>query len=422
MRLQNKEVELIYIGGKQVKRITMFGSIVYEYNEPAGHTLEVIGPFNVSGETCQLGLLFDNEAVDTSLATWSISAGSEYATVDSSGLVTIIQSANENGVTISCSYRDVVAQHIMQVTYVSGASTETTTETTVDPETGDVTTVVETVVTNDDGSSTSNSVTTITDENGDPVGSNETNTTQNSDGSSSSTSTNYDANGDPTDQTNQETDTSGNNSTQNVVFDENGDPEVTGYDIDTSENPSGTMEIDGNGVNTEFVPFDGSNKGWICHIKFRSIKTEQPNPPTVEDTEDHGSNYLFNILNMMSPDKPYPGIYIRWALSKKNYSSGKLVFGYTSGGSNATRTLQINPTTEGLVELNIIYDPDMLIYPSKFRMEQLHNNAATLSVNVEFNSNQMDFTIGYAISQQGEPYRYANLELYDFSISKLAGY
>ena len=75
-------------------------------------------------------------------------------------------------------------------------------------------------------------------------------TTSNSDGSSQSTTTNYNAEGDPTDTTNEDVDVDGNASTQSIEYNDSGDPVVTGYTIDTSDNPDGSKEFDADGVNT----------------------------------------------------------------------------------------------------------------------------------------------------------------------------
>ena len=287
-----------------------------------------------------------------------------------------------------------------------GTSSETTSTTSApDPDTGSV---------------TSNSTTTNYDENGDTTGSSTNTTVENTDGSSTSSTTNYDAEGDPTDQTNQATDTQGNVDTQDVVFDDQGDPTVVGYTIDTSNNPEGTKDITGDGVNTEFIPFDGTN-GFEIHIKFKSRKQDQPNPPLVVDTEDTGSNYHFTILCSKSPFSPWPGFHIRWTLNKNNYSSGNLVFGYKDnkeGTSSTNRNLALSKHND-LYEYLISYDPYLEKYPSKFRCQDLLNGAATISLNINFIPLEYPLTLGYNISQAGTPYRYSNVEILEFSINKL---
>ena len=417
---------------------------------PAVHTFAISGLSTITGETAEYLALYDNASVS---ATWLITAGNQYATI-SNGEITILSGANNSSVTIQASYNGLTATKTITITYESGTSytTETETETTVDPQTGATTetttttvtttdgqgnTTTSTVVTetttnqdgssstteaetinNSDGSSTSSSTTTNYDENGDVTGSTTNTTNVASDGSSNSSTTNYDENGDPTDTENVLTDVEGNVDTQDIVYDENGDPTVTAYTIDTTNNPDGGKDITGDGVNTGFYPFDGSD-GFELHIRFRSVKTEQPNPPIVTDTEDTGANYHFTILCSKSPFQPWPGFHIRWTLNKNNYSSGNIVFGYkASTGSSTNRNLAISKNNN-VYDYTIAYDPLLKKYPSKFRCQDNLNGAATISLNVNFEELNYGFTLGYNINQQGQPYRYSNVEIYEFTINKL---
>lgn len=350
------------------------------------HSLLIGGASTVEAETSQFQAIYDGQAVTG--ATWSIASGSSYASIDATGSLTVNSSANKSPITVACSYNNLSAIKAVEVTYKSGSSASTTTETTVDPDTGETTTTTTTVTENPDGTTTT-----------------------------SQTATTYDEEGNETGHVQTDTDVQGNVDTQTVVKDENGNDVVTGYTIDTTNNPSGSRDITGTGVNTEFTPFTAGN-GFECHIVFRTVKTEQPNPPLVVDTEDSGNNYLFNILTAKSPNKPYRGFHIRWALSKKNYSSGNLVFGYTSANASSTtsRTLY---GENNVYDITFIYDPLLQKYPSKFRVISNQGAFTTISANIDFESNDLEFCLGYAINQQGEPYRYSNVEIYEFSISKL---
>jgi hypothetical protein len=331
----------------------------------------------------------------------------------------------------------------MIVSYLSGASSTTEVE-MVENEDGSTTTTTTTTTDNGDGTSTSSSTTTTYDENGDVSQTVETTTTDdgegnttsnstttnadgssttnqtvnNADGSSTSSTTNYDTEGNPTDTENVLTDTIGNVDTQTIDYDENGDPTVTSYTIDTTESNGEGKNITGDGVDTEFYPFDGS-EGFEMHIRFRSVKTEQPNPPIVTDTEDTGSNYHFTILASKDPVSPWPGFHIRWTLAKKNYSSGNLYFGYKGKtGSSTNRALAIS-SHDNVYDFTVAYDPTLKKYPSKFRCMDNLNGGATISVNLDFNPLDYGFTLGYNINQQGQPYRYSNVTIYEFSINKL---
>lgn len=370
--------------------------------------------------------------------TWSITSGSQHASINSNGEITIISNGN---ITIQATYSSYTTTKTVSVVYVSGTSS--TTEVNSD---GSVTTTTTITVENMDGSTTETSSSTTTHEDGSiSLTETETNTNQDgsstttstttnqdgsssetetnvaSDGSSVSSTTNYDENGDPTSGSNNTTDVLGNSNTQEITYDENGDTTVTGYTIDTSGNESGTGEnLTGNGVNTEFVPFAENGEGFVCHIRFKTVRTEQPRPPIVEDTEDTGSNWLYNILSAKSPFKgtsSWPGFDIRWALSKTQ-GTGNIQFRYS--GLNATGTTSRTITgVNDVYDLNIIYDPQLKQYPSKFRCESNNTSMSTITANVTFEQTQMDFTLGYAVNQQGNPYRYANVTIYDFTITKL---
>lgn len=371
---------------------------------------------------------------------WFITIGNQYATINNSGEITIIGTGD---ITIMADYSGYQTSRVIHVTYVSGQSSSTEVN-----EDGSVTTTTTTTVVNQDGSTTETSTSSTTHEDGSisttdtetninqDGSSTSTSTTVNqdgtssesetnvaSDGSSTSTTTNYDENGDPTSGSNNTTDVQGNSNTQEVTYDENGDTTVTAYTIDTTGNTGGTGEtIYGDGINTEFVPWDNS-EGWEMHIRFRSNPNEQPNPPIVVDTEDTGANLHFTLVCSKSPFKPWPGFHIRWTLNKNTYN-GNLVFGYTpSGASNSTNKNLAKAPTSGtnayMYDFTISYDPTLKKYPSKFRCVDNFGRGATLSFNYNFDPIDYEFTIGYNLNQQGQPYRYSNLTVYEFTINKL---
>ena len=271
------------------------------------------GPSIMSGESFSVVSVFDDTIDVTTASTWSITDGNQYATI-SDGEITILSGANESNITIQAVYSAFTATSIVEVTYLAGTSAETQTNTVID-ESGNTTTTTTTVITNEDGSSSSQSTSINYDAMGNEIGSSENETVVNSDGSSESTTINYNENGDPTSQVNESVDTLGNEDTKNIEYDENGQQVVVEYTIDTSNNQTtGTQEIaGGDGVDTEFIPFDGTN-GFELTIKFRTVKSEQPNPPIVVDTEDTSVNYHFNILGGKSATKIgsiWPGMDIR---------------------------------------------------------------------------------------------------------------
>ena len=430
--------------------------------------------------------------------TWSITSGSSYASIDSSGNITIIGTGT---IVVSCSYNNYTTTKTIEVEYASGASSQTTiseegtvtTETTIvvenqdgsttttsttevvnedgsssitevetienqdgsstitssttssdgsssettattsaPDENGSVTTestttvsnadgtsseITATVVENEDGSSSSETSTVHYDENGDTTSSTINETEVNSDGSSTSSTTNYNAEGDPTDQQNVAIDTTGNVDTQDVEFDENGDSYVTAYTIDTTASSGNGKDMTGNGVNTEFVPFE-FEEGFTMHMRFRTVASEQPDPPIVEDTED--TSLLYNIMSAKSTTKInniWPGFDIRWG--GKNVASRTLQFRRTLVGETSSSATDLTSR-----HLNNVYDITVTFNPAeatnKFVVRDNLANANAVSVNKSLQNNvDLDLTIGYALNMQGQPYRYSNVTIYDFTVNRL---
>ena len=354
----------------------------------------------------------------------------------------VVTTTDENGNTSNTESETITNQDgssttTSTTTSSDGTSSETTSTTSAPDANGSVTTESTTNTTNadgttstttseltenEDGSSESSSTTINYDENGNTTGSTTNETTSNVDGSSSSSTTNYAASGDPTDQQNVDTDTSGNINTQDVEYDSNGDPVVTGYSIDTSNNTTtGSESLSGNsGVNTHFIPFDGTN-GFELIIKFRTVNTEQPNPPTVTDTEDTSANYHFNILGGKSATAvggKWPGIDIRWTLAKSNYSGNLLTRYQPASGSQTSLTITNNHQSN-VYYLKYVYDPSLST--GKMKIYNLWNSSTTTigSNNNALGSQNLEITIGYALNMQGNPYRYDNVDILEFNVTKL---
>ena len=169
---------------------------------------EIMAPTNLTAESCQCNAALNGEVISSGV-TWNIISGGEYATIDSTGLVTVSSVASSSTIVISATYNGNSDTHTMSVTYKSGSTSDTTINTVVD-EQGNSTTTITTVTENENGTT-----------------------------SSESTSITYNTDGDPIEKVNENIDTSGNVSTQEIEYDENGDEVVVGYTIDTSNNPSG---------------------------------------------------------------------------------------------------------------------------------------------------------------------------------------
>jgi hypothetical protein len=367
-------------------------------------SIDIQCPSEITAESATVTAVYGDTILHDNV-TWSIVDGSQYAVIDNNGEITISPSASGSTVVISCSYDGLTETKSVTLTYRSGSTSQTETEVVVNPDTGEISTITTTTTENQDGSSTTET----------------TNVAPN--GSSETTTTNYNSDGDPVDGKTNTVDVQGNSNTQEVTYDENGDKTVMAYTIDTSGNASGTGEtINGDGINTEFVPWDNSD-GWEMHIRFSSSPSGQPNPPIVVDTEDTGTNIHFTLLCAKSPFKPWPGFHIRWTLNRNTYA-GNLVLGYTySGATNSTnRNLAKAPTSganANMYDFTISYDPTLKKYPSKFRCVDNFGRGSTISYNYDFDPIEYELTIGYNLNQQGQPYRYSNLTVYEFTINKL---
>ena len=400
--------------------------------------------------------------------TWSITSGSSYASVDASGVITIIASGQ---ITLQATYSASTATKDIDVVYES--NTSTTTEVNED---GSVTTTTTTVIENPDGSttetqtqqtqnddgssssttsetttnedgssstsqttqnsdgtqSTSQSTTTAPDEtgttttqsntvyydeNGDTTGSTDVSSTHNSDGSSATQATNYDENGDPTTGYNNTIDTQGNSNTQEVEYDDEGNTTVTSYTVDTSNNPLGYEDVTGEGISTEYKPFDGSG-GFVIHFRFYSKKSEQPWPPIVQDPED--KSYHYNMIIAKSPWTPWYGFHLRWTGDPRSSSDKNLHFGCTFEGDSRTSDVTRAENADGLYDLTITYDPngDESGYYFKVR-DNIKNNWWRRDRKLFRDMENLSVNIGFGISQAGTPYRYSNILVYDFSVHNL---
>lgn len=429
-------------------------SITYE------NILKIEGLATMTGTSGNVVALYQSQVVNP---VWSIAAGSQYASINQSGEITILASGQ---ITVQASYNNAVETKVITLVYEPGSSsqtaidpetgaiTNTETTTTTDPETGVVTETSTSITTNEDGSSsetqtetvintdgssttnstttnsdgtssettsstsapdpdtgavTSQSETTRYDENGDLTGSTTNETIQNTDGSSTSSTTNFDENGDPTDQQNQDIDTTGNVSTQDIEY-EDGQPVVTGYDIDTSA--SNGKDFNQDGVNTEYYAFDLTH-GFVLNFHFTIDFTAQP----AGQNENH-----HNILTMKrATPSPWYGFQIRQSNTNKYVQLGTQF----ATGSNTNTT--INPTwiennKVGEYDLTITYNPLAATNTNKFvcynNLTQSQVYASKLGFPDSSDLKYLKVTIGYAMDENANPYRYSNITVLNFDITR----
>jgi len=412
---------------KQQRQVSYDGGETWEYVTPAEYqqgaqidihsidcgyvpeTLVIEGASSISAETCEYRAIGSNVSDVTSAATWSITAGGTYATINSSnGQVTILTGANESSVTIQAVYSGLTATTTVTLTYLSGSTSETTSETTTD-ESGNTTTIVTTVTEYEDGSSSEVIESVITDENGDVVGSSQSTTETAADGSYEGTTTNYDANGDPVDGENVTGDTSNNVSTQSIEYDASGNTVVTGYEIDTSLNTGGTKSFSGDGVNTEYYAFDVT-RGFVLDIDFLIDYSQQP----PGQNENH-----HNILTAKrATPSPWYGFQIRQSSTNKYIQLGTQF----SSGSNVNTTINHKTITGNTAEfsLTITYNPtastNSFVCYDNIKESNVYTSNGKFPDIAELK--YLKVVIGYAMDENGDPYRYSNIDVKNFNLRR----
>lgn len=375
---------------------------------PTGHTFEIGAPINVVAESFNVVANYDGVDVTTA-TTWSIVSGDTYVHLDLTGAATIDSSADENEVIISGTYAGLSEYATVIVTYKSGSSSHTETEVVTDAS-GNTTTTTTTTTENEDGSSSSSSQSITYDESGNTIGSQTNETVTNSDGSSSSTTINYNEDGIPTDGTNEVVDTDNNVSTQEVEYDESGNTVVTGYEIDTSQSQSGKT-FNEDGVNTEFYGFD-MTCGFIAHIHFTIDFTKQP---AGQDENHH------QILTMKrATPEPWYGFQIRQTGTNKYVQLGTQ---FAAGNNTNTQIPAGSRISTNVCEydVQIIYDSTASI--NNFRATELISQTNFFVSSNTFPDlpelRYLTVCIGYGLNANGEPYRYSNINVSEFSIEKL---
>lgn len=377
-------------------------------NIPTVYTFRIVAPKTDSAVTCQCQAALNDRVITTGV-TWSVVSGGSYVSIDQDGLLTISTAATGAQVTLTAAWSSFTATHDMTVTYKEGSSSSSSTETVID-ESGNTTTTTTTVTENEDGSSSVETTTVITDDQGNTIGTQEGTQTNNADGSYESTTTNYDENGNPTETTNTSGDTDGNVSTQGVEYNESGTPVVTAYTIDTSGSEDGEKNYNGDGVNTEYYAFDMTH-GFVLHIHFTINFTQQP----PGQNENH-----HNILTMKrATPSPWYGFQIRQTGTNKYIQLGTQF----NTGSNTNTTITSAATASANTaeyDLTITYNPTTS--SNRFVCRNNLTSSDVYTSNGTFpdidDLKYLKVTIGCAMDENGDPYRYSNINVYDFSITR----
>jgi len=386
------------------------GVLEYGGHDSVQHTLVIVGQSAYTSENCSFIALYDGTVNVTSGATWGVVDGFSYIEPGSTpGYYSILTGANNSDATIQVSYGNLVATKGINVTYNNGSQSQTETEVVVD-ESGNTTTTTTTITTNEDGTSTSNTVEVVTDASGNTMGSSENTTTTNDDGSYSSSTITYDESGTPTTAQNQNGDSAGTISTQNIEYDNSGNTVVTGYDIDTSNSSAGTKTFNGDGVNTEFYAFDVT-RGFVVDFNFTIDFTQQP----AGQNENH-----HNILTAKrATPSPWYGFQLRQTSTNKSITLGTQF----STGSNTNTTINPMSSTGNTNEYNlrILYNPT--VGTNSFICKNMNNGNDIFTSNNKFpdieDLKYLKVTIGYAMDANGDPFRYSNIDVKNFSIKRL---
>lgn len=406
------------------------GTIIVQadyHNYTATKQIELVYDAGTTTETT----IDENGTVTTETTSTTTDQETGATTTTTTTTVTNEDGSSETTSTETIENQDGSSTTTTSTTNSDGTSTETTTNVSApDPNTGAVTTEESTTVTNQDGTSSETTSTTIEnqdgssqtssetvnyDENGNTTGSTTNEVTNNADGSSSSSTTNYNENGDPTDQVNQSQDTSGNTSTQTVEYNDNGDPVVTGYDIDTSGNEDGAMNMDGtNGVNTDYYAFDMTH-GFEMVLHFTIDFTQQP--PNQSDGHH-------NVMAMKRQDStPWYGFQIRQSGTNKYIQLGTQF--QTGNNTNVTISTTNDNKYNGsanIYEYNIkiVYDPTL--DSNQFVCDELigGDHKAYTGTFPDIDAlKYIKVTVGCALDGNGDPYRFCNMDVFEFYIKKL---
>ena len=376
--------------------------------EIASYRFEIAAPQTLTAETCQVLAMYNDENV-TSSVQWTIASGTSYATIDSNGLVEVLDGASGENITILATYGQVQTAHTMSVYYKYGSISESTTETIVD-ESGNSTTTTTTTTENEDGSTSVEEIVVIVNESGETLGTIERNSETNADGSYTMNTTNYNAEGEPTESTNATGDTQGNINRQEVEYDENGNSAVTGYVIDTSENTDGAKTYNGESTNTEYYAFD-LTRGFVMHVHFYINFSKQP----AGQNENH-----HNIITMKrATPQPWYGFQLRHSNTNKNIILGTQFATGSNTNTNITGATTASANTAEY-DLTITYNPTAST--NSFVCYNNLTNKNVYTSNLKFPDidelKYLKVMIGCAMDENGNPYRYSNVDILDFSITR----
>lgn len=365
-------------------------------------SIKIICDNNIVSETYQCQAIVNGKKKTKII--WKIVESNEYATISSDGILTILPLANNSHIKISAQrFNTEITYKDCYITYSGGIDKESDVE-VINNEDGTTTEIMTITTQNEDGTSSVSNTSIIYDNSG------------NTDGSYYKNIINYDVNGDPTTAENVEGDTLGNVNTQEVTY-KNGEPIVSGYSIDTSLNTeTGSYAIEsttegGVSVDTKFIPFDGEN-GFVLDFHFKCVWDDQPKTPPVPDPKD--STYHYTIINFKREIKPWPGFALRAQNNNKNQIILSAVF-----DNGIKKTINIPYPSDNIFHIKFTYNPSI---PNFTAYNVLTGNNILNENKIFKQLDDITVTIGCSMFNEANPpypYRYANIDVYDFKLTKL---
>jgi len=324
----------------------------------------------------------------TNNAVWSIKEGSQYASISQDGTLTIKSNALRSKIVIQVKYGSVQSYYRVRATYIENVTTSTDINRIVHPN-GSCELYTTSIYEYEDGDTEEYNEIVYINSNNDEYKRDITINCKD-----------------------------GNVITQNFVKDEYQKDIVTNYEIDFSGSENNCKEFNGDGLDTEYIPFN-DDKGFECNITFYAKKSEQPTPPVVQDKWD--SSYHWKILSFKRELKPWPGFCIRF-----NSGSGSgLMMSVTSNNSNKIEAQLLPAPNNGLYSLKFNYDPNIpqFTVTDKLTDTVIYNKVEKFSSFENYGSNYnygiYGVTIGYALYAPDEyEYRFSNMTLYEFSLKR----
>lgn len=211
---------------------------------------------------------------------------------------------------------------------------------------------------------------------------------------------------------NQSNDVNGNTSTQTVEYNDSGNPVVTGYDIDTTGSEDGSMNFNGDGVNTQYYAFDLTH-GFEMVIHFTIDFSNQP----AGQNENH-----HNVMAMKRNDpSPWYGFQIRQSSSNKYIQLGtQFSTGSNTNAQITTTAANHLSSTVNEYNIRIVYDPTK--QSASFVCDELiggYNYTNSGKFPDEEELKYIKVTVGCALDKNGNEYRFSNIDVSEFYIKKL---